>query len=113
MTKGQVAMLQNDGRVFCIAFSPDGRTLAVGCPSNHTINLWNVEERKKITVLKHDGGVCSLAFSPDGGILAVGGCDSTILLWCIGTSGIGMSTWAEIKRSALLQNYPNPSNPET
>lgn len=66
-----------------IAFSPDGRTLAVG-NGDSTVGLWDVATRRSIAVLRGHVGLTTVAFSPDGKILAVGNLDGTIKLWMIG-----------------------------
>ena len=53
-----------------LAFSPDGKTLAAGS-FYKAVQLWDIEERRKIEVLTdHWGRVSSVAFSPDGEYLA-------------------------------------------
>jgi WD40 repeat protein len=63
-----------------LAFSPDGRTLAVG-ESSGKIQLWNVAAgRLLLTIPAHAGPVSGLAFRADGRVLA--SCsDSEIRLW--------------------------------
>ena len=64
--KGQI------GPVISLAFSPDGKTLALG-NSGGTIKLWDVPPGKERATLKgHTSPVWSVAFSPDGKTLASG-----------------------------------------
>jgi WD40 repeat protein len=66
------------GRVV-IAWSPDGRTLAVG---DRKIQLFEVSTGKLRREFEgHQGQVRSLAFSPDGRLLASGSTDTTVLIW--------------------------------
>jgi WD40 repeat protein len=64
-----------------VAFSPDGRILAIGDRS-HQVVLWNISTRKILARLRgHTGWVSALAFSPDGKTLYSGGVDQTVKLW--------------------------------
>ncbi|MBI3862822.1 MAG: Gfo/Idh/MocA family oxidoreductase [Planctomycetia bacterium] len=63
----------------CVAFAPDGKTLAVG--SYGTVKLLDIAEKHEIAALPQRAGfVKSLAFSVDGKLLAAGGYQS-LELW--------------------------------
>jgi WD40 repeat protein len=70
------------GKVFALAFSPDGQTLASGSADHHVM-LWDptTGERRADFAAHTSGGVLALAFSPDGRTLASGGSDDTVRLW--------------------------------
>ena len=77
----------------CVAFSPDGRTLA-SASWDQTVKLWDVASGRELKTLSgHAGKVTSVAFSPDGKALASGGADKTIKLWDL-ASGAGPRTLA-------------------
>ena len=104
-----------------VAFSPDGKTLAVGgstTGSNTVVNVgavwvWDVPAGRQIgqvvTPGPLSGGVTSVAFSPDGTTLAIGGWDAsrdaTVLLWNPATNreigGPLMTTGGEVASMAF------------
>ncbi|HEY7158441.1 MAG TPA: WD40 repeat domain-containing protein [Gemmataceae bacterium] len=72
---------RNVGRVFSLAFSPDGKTLLAGAWDG-SIRLWDVATGKELRQYAgHKGWVRSVAFAPDGKTFASGGKDKVIRLW--------------------------------
>jgi WD40 repeat protein len=76
-----------------LAFSPDGRTIAIAQNNLHresSVDLWELASGKvRARFVGHRGAAMSLAFSPDGRTLATGGADTTILLWDVtGRTGL-------------------------
>jgi WD40 repeat protein len=99
-------VLRSPYPVESVAFSPDGKVVAVGTairPGNYTslknlkdplpseeelrremggVYLWNPSARETRTVFRSDTvGIHSVSFSPDGKTLAFGGTDGGVRLW--------------------------------
>ena len=73
-TGQQMATLDLEGwRVFSVAFSPDGQTLASG--GSKQLLWWDVGTRQILSILAppEESYIYSVAFSPDGQLLASGG----------------------------------------
>jgi WD40 repeat protein len=70
-----------------IAFSPDGRTLAL-TTSRNRVDLWNVASPARpvrvATLGGHTGPVAAVAFSPGGRLLADVGYDGAVLVFNLG-----------------------------
>ena len=70
--------------VSCVAFSPDGQTLASGS-WDHSVKLWDVANRRLLATLPaHSGRVAWLAFSRAGENLATAD-DAGLKLWNVQT----------------------------
>ena len=69
------------GKVFAVAFSPDGKTLA-SAGEDRTIRVWDLAAGKaRLELPGHTDAVLALAFTPDGKTLVSAGGDSTVCLW--------------------------------
>jgi WD40 repeat protein len=86
--------LRDSGNTFCVAFSPDGKTLAAGGiywpdfqMSEHwgTLRLWDAATGSLLYDLRCPDQVNSIAFAPDGKTLASAGSDGSVALWEVST----------------------------
>jgi len=76
------------GSGLSVAFSPDGKLLALG-DTNGEIHLWQMPEARLLRTSKeYDSIVLSAAFSPDGKTLATGGSNGTIRCWDVSSWSI-------------------------
>ncbi|MEV5237976.1 helix-turn-helix domain-containing protein [Streptomyces cinnamoneus] len=68
-----------------VAFTPDGRLLAIG-DGNGTVSLWGVRNRRLVTTLTGPAeAITGLAFAPDGRMLADARADGAVRLWNVAT----------------------------
>jgi len=82
-----------------VAFSPDGKTLAVG-DFGGRVGLWDVATGRQIAALAEgSGAVYGVAFSPDGKTLAAGDSGGRVALWDVAT---GQPTAALAEGSPVL-----------
>ena len=79
---GPVARL-GKGTVGQVAFSPDGRWLAVG--SSVGVYVYEAATLRETRRFETDAWVSSVAFSPDGRLLASGSGDQTVIVWEVRT----------------------------
>jgi WD40 repeat protein/tRNA A-37 threonylcarbamoyl transferase component Bud32 len=77
----EIKTLASDhGAVACMAFSPDGKTLALG--HGEYVEFWDVADGILRRTLKANrGALRAIAFSADGTQLASGGADWKVKLW--------------------------------
>jgi WD40 repeat protein len=90
VANGQLMFTARDavaGVAWCVAFSPDGKTLAAGLESGE-VRLWDVAARREVARLGgHGGRVRWLGFHPDGRSLVVAGgfADNVVYVYDLAT----------------------------
>jgi WD40 repeat protein len=68
-------------QVSCVAFSPDGQTLAVA-GSSTGVKLWDVSTaQERASLPRHRGGACFVGFSDDGQLLVSASVTQMARLW--------------------------------
>jgi WD40 repeat protein len=82
----------NDDFPTGLAFSPDGKALAVGYYSGKII-FWDISTKASMrTITGHENSIARMAFSPDGAFLATGDRDGIINMW---DASSGDKRWSE------------------
>jgi eukaryotic-like serine/threonine-protein kinase len=80
LSGGEPRMVLDKEGAACIAFSPDGKTIAAGS------SLWDVPTgRRKATLPGHRGKILSIAYSPDGKTVATACVDRMVRLFDVAT----------------------------
>lgn len=70
-----------EGNVNCIAWSPDGKYIAVGGDDTF-VRIWDTKNYTELTILKgHKNSVKCLIWSPDCSFLVSGSRDKNIMIW--------------------------------
>jgi hypothetical protein len=80
---------------YCVAVSPDGRTIATGGNADHSGRLWTVAGDNTVTLTGHQQWIHAVAFSPDGNTVATASFDDTARLWDVHTG----------KQKSVLQGH--------
>jgi WD40 repeat protein len=93
----------------CVAFAPDGKTLATGTGyGDLRIKLWDPATGKERATLEgHKAYIRALAHSPDGSLLASGDKEGTVKLWDTGTNKERVSIAAHWKEVLTLAFSPS------
>lgn len=80
-TQTPIAGFTYNNNATSIAFSPDGRLIAIGSEKS-TIRLLDIPSGQEIkTLTGHSGSIGTIAFSPDGQMIVSGSDDKTIKVW--------------------------------
>jgi WD40 repeat protein/transcriptional regulator with XRE-family HTH domain len=78
-------VLLNPGPANQVAYSPDGRLLAVASTS---VRIWNAATRSLVATTTVGVTANSVAWAPSGNVLAAAYSDDTVRLWQVGTKGL-------------------------
>jgi WD40 repeat protein len=114
-------LLDTDGEVKTLAFSPDGRTLAA--VTDTMLTIWNVRSRSRLHGPLYAGSpsiVLAVGFSPDGATLATASSDLGLRLWDVATGdsldvlgfGGGASDLAFSADGAMIASVPSQGGAE-
>jgi RNA polymerase sigma factor (sigma-70 family) len=95
-------------RVFSLAWSPDGRVLALGTSDGEIVLVELASGQVRRRLAGHHSYVRSLCFSPDGKTLASGSADTTALVWdVVGIDGKRLQPLTPAELSTLWKDLAN------
>jgi WD40 repeat protein/serine/threonine protein kinase len=81
--KEMLSIMKHAERVFCVAFSPDGkRIVSTAAGTERIVKVWDADNGTELLSLKgHATYVNSAAFSSDGQRIVTGSSDKTVKIW--------------------------------
>ena len=87
-SRAQTAALET-GRAMCVAWSPDGKQLAVGTYSGE-VQVWDASARELLHTWKSEtlASIISVVWSPDGKTIASGELGGEIYIWDVATNEV-------------------------
>lgn len=93
---------RQEGAIFALAWSPDGRRIAVAGAAPE-VNIYDAETGRRIAACKgHRAGIYTIAFSPDSGVLATGGFDGQVRTYEAG-SGTLLKAFTPVPITTVTQ----------
>lgn len=91
-----------------LAFSPDGRWVALAGVNSSAIEIWSVEqEHLALELVGHNGAIRALTFSPDSRLLATAGVDQIVRVWSVSSGELTATHIGHTDEIASLAFFPD------
>ena len=98
----EMAIVGKYRSTLCMAFTPDGQTLA-SAGAQGTIKLWEAGTARESATLRaeHTNDIRALSISPDGRRIVSGGLDRKLVVWDIQQQRVDRSRKSELQHDRL------------